>query len=143
MTVRPYPQHVAEAEGFSPFPTPSDFGADMKFGFFEEEVTLATDGLETETVAEIPANAIVLGVMAIVTTTITTSTAWSVGDTDSAARYAANNTTLTAGEKSDPVGVPFLNTVARKVMITATVANPGAGKVRVLAYYLAMTLPTS
>lgn len=142
MTLRPYPQHAAEYENFSPFDE-NEHGADLQFDSFDEEVTLATDGLETETVAKIPANAIVLAVMAIVTTTITTSTAWSVGDTDSAARYAANNTTLTAGEKSDPVGVPFLNTVERSVMITTTVANPGAGKVRVVAYFLKMTLPTS
>lgn len=119
-----------------------------------EEVTLATDGLTTDTTANLlPANSIILNVTGIVTTTITTATGWKLGDANVAGRFTANNTTLTAGTR-DTGSVHWLSdttaanagpyqVTAAKVRITAAAANPGAGKVRVCVTALTFTAPTS
>src|SRR6185436_20175637 len=106
-----------------------------------ELLTLSTSGLTTDTSANLlPANAIILSVTCRVTTTITTTTNWAVGDPTTAARFSAANATLTSGTTS--IGLDHLSgavatlaagptqIAAAKVRITCTGANPGAGAIR-------------
>lgn len=118
----------------------SDAGVRVKVVPMEEEITLATDGLTTDSTANLLlANSIVLPVYAYVTTTITTATNWAVGVSGTAAKFLAATTDLTAG--TEKVGaahwagtVAIFNAAAGKVRITCTGSNPGAGKVRVTVF---------
>ncbi len=123
-------------------------------GYASEEITLATGGLTTDSAANLlPANSLIEAVTARVTTTITTTTNWAVGDTTTSARFSSANATLTAGTTS--VGVNHqkggvstdaagpTQTSAAKVRITCTGSNPGAGKIRVTVYYSQFVAPTS
>lgn len=118
-----------------------------------EEITLDTGGATTDSSANLlPANAVIVAVVARVTQTITTATDWSLGDATTAARFAAANSTLTAGTTS--VGLAHLQggvstdatgpvqTAAAKLRVTCT-GTPGAGKVRVTVFYLVSVAPTS
>jgi hypothetical protein len=111
-----------------------------------ELVTLATGATTTDTSANLlPANSLLLGVTGTVNTTITSAcTGWELGDSVTAARFTANDTTLTAGEKK--VGsvqvttaiasatAGMFQTSAAKVRITCAGGNPGAGKIRVVTW---------
>ena len=123
-------------------------------GFLMEEITLSTVGLTTDSVANLlPADAIIEAVVARVTTTITTTTNWAVGDPTTSARFSSANATLVAGTTSvglnhqkgavttDAAGPT--QTTAAKVRITCTGANPGAGKIRVTVFYSVFVAPTS
>lgn len=118
----------------------SDAGVRVKVIPMEEEITLATDGLTTDSTANLLlANSIVLPVYSYVTTTITTATNWAVGVSGTAAKFLAATTDLTAG--TEKVGaahwsgtVAIFNASAAKVRITCTGSNPGAGKVRVTVF---------
>lgn len=125
-------------------------GALLTPTILSEEMTLATGATTTDSTANLlPANAIILQVVARVTTTITASaTGWSLGDGSTAARFRANDTNLTAG--STGVGmahltgtVAFIQAAAAKLRITCAGGNPGAGKVRVSVLALVATAPTS
>lgn len=128
-------------------------GAKLDIGTASEEITLSTSGATTDSSANLlPSNALILGVEARVTTTITTATDWKVGDGTTAARFSAANSTLVAGTTS--VGLDHwkggigtdaagpTQTSAAKVRITTT-GTPGAGKIRVTVFYLKFTAPTS
>ena len=116
-----------------------------------EEITLSTSGLTTDSTANLlPANAIIQAVTARVTTTITTTTDWKVGDATIAGRFSGANSTLTSGTTS--VGLVHIDqtgtsgprqTSAAKVRITCTGSNPGAGKIRVTVFYRQFIPPTS
>lgn len=117
-------------------------------------VTLGT-GATTTTVctACIPINGMVLGVVARVTTTITSAcTGWELGDGTTAARFTANNTTLTAGTVSaadtqTTSGVAstttgMLNiTSAKNIVNTCAGGNPGAGAMHVHAFGYLLATP--
>lgn len=119
-----------------------------------ELLTLSTGGLTTDTSANLlPAGAIILSVTCRVTTTITTTTNWAVGDPTTAARFSAANATLTAGTTS--IGLDHLSgavatlaagptqAAAAKVRITCTGANPGAGAIRITVHYILLGAPSS
>jgi hypothetical protein len=66
-----------------------------------ELLTLSTVGLTTDTTNNLlPVDSIIESVEARVTTTITTTTNWAVGDATTGARFCAANATLTAGTTS-------------------------------------------
>lgn len=128
-------------------------GANLAIGASSEEITLSTSGTTTDSSANLlPANSLILGVVARVTTTITTATDWKLGDPTTAGRFTAANSTLTAGTTDIGIlhwsgAVSTLATgpsqaAAAKLRITTT-GTPGAGKVRVTVFYLTLTAPTS
>lgn len=118
-------------------------------------VTLSTGGTTTDTATNVlPANSIIDMVQGVVSTTITGScTGWELGDATTAARFRANDTTLTAGEGGNgavalTTGVASATTgiyqaSAAKVRITCAGGNPSAGAVRVIVYGRTFTPPTS
>jgi hypothetical protein len=129
-------------------------GASWTWGASSEEITLSTVGLTTDSVANLlPANSIIEAVVARITTTITTTTNWAVGDGTTSARFSSANATLTAGTTSvglnhqkggvttDAAGPT--QTAAAKVRVTCTGANPGAGKIRVTVFWKTYVPPTS
>lgn len=129
-------------------------GAQTNIKTISESITLATGGLTTDSTADLlPANSLILAVTARVTTTITTTTDWALGDATTATRFSDASATLTAG--TTVVGVNHqkggvstdatgqTQTAAAKLRITCSGANPGAGVVRVTVTYLELTAPTS
>lgn len=133
--------------------TSSSNGQSYSIGAVHELITLNTAGTTTDSTNNLlPANSLILSVVARVTTTITTATNWSLGDATTSARFAAANTNLTAGTTS--VGMQQMQgsvaadaagpvqTTAAKLRIT-TSGTPGAGAIRVTVYYISFTPPTS
>lgn len=129
-------------------------GGYVQEGTNTELITLDTGALVTDSTANLlPANSIIDAVTARVTTTITTSTDWAVGDPTTAARFSSANATLAAGTTSvglnhqqgsvatDATGP--VQIAAAKVRITVTGANPGAGAIRVTVHYRTFVAPTS
>lgn len=129
-------------------------GGTWVMGQASELLTLSTVGLTTDTAANLlPVDAIIEAVVCRVTTTITTTTNWAVGDGTTAARFRAANATLTAGTTS--VGIDHWSgavttlaagpsqAAAAKVRITCTGANPGAGVIRITVFYRKFVAPTS
>ncbi len=120
----------------------SDAGVRFRVVVKEELITLATDGLTTDSTANLlMAGAIIAPVFAEVVTTITTATGWSVGINGTAARFLANTTDLTAGTTKVGMAhltgtVAFIQAADAKVRITAAANNPGAGAVRVTVFNL-------
>ena len=120
------------------------------------DVTLGT-GATTTTLCTscIPINAIVLGVTARVTTTITgTCTGWELGDGTTAGRFTANNTGLTAGTVSaadiqTTSGVAstttgMLNiTTAKNIVSTCATGNPSAGAIHAHAWGYVLATPNN
>lgn len=124
-----------------------------KLRSISESITLSTSGLTTDSSANLlPANSIIEAVVARVTTTITTTTNWALGDATTAARFAAANSTLVSGTTS--VGLAHqqggistdatgpVQTAAAKLRITCTGSNPGAGVIRVTVFYRQFVAPT-
>jgi hypothetical protein len=129
-------------------------GATWTRGFITESLTLSTVGLTTDTTLNLlPAGALIEAVCCRVTTAITLTTNWAVGDPTTAARFSAANATLAAGTTS--VGIDqwsgAVTTLAAgpsqaanaKVRITCTGANPGAGVIHITTFYRSFTPPTS
>ena len=115
-----------------------------------ELVTLATGAAFTDSTGNLlPANSIIEGVVARVTTAITTAANWSLGDATIATRFSAANSTLIAGTTQvgnkcmDQTGTSGpIQTTAAKLRITCN-ANPGAGVIRVTVFYRSLVPPTS
>jgi len=115
-----------------------------------ELLTLSTSGTTTNTSANLlPADSVIEAVVARVTTTITTATDWTVGDPTTPARFAAANSTMTAGTTSvgtvhvDQTGAAGPRQTANaKVRITTT-GTPGAGVIRITVFYRKFRAPTS
>lgn len=129
-------------------------GAQWICGYVSEEITLSTTGLTTDSTANLlPANSVIEGVCARVTTTITLTTSWAVGDGTTSARFSSANATLVAGTTS--VGLNHLSGAsttlatgpsqvsAAPVRITCAGANPGAGKIRITVFYRQYITSTS
>lgn len=114
------------------------YGGGVRWVTQVEEITLDTGGTTTDSVANLlPADAVIEAVSVRVTTTITTAVNFQVGDTSTAARFCAAQTTLTAGttyacsDFADQTGAGGpIQAAADQIRIT-TNANPGAGKIRV------------
>lgn len=127
----------------------SDAGIRGRFQILEEEVTLSTSGLTTDSTANLlPAASLILGLYAKVTTTITTTTSWAVGDASTADRFTDANSTLIAGTASGSANIfnqakavaysPY-QAAAAKVRITGAGSNPGAGKIRLTVFAFTMS----
>lgn len=129
-------------------------GAQWVCGSNSELLTLSTGGLTTDTVGNLlPANSIIESVVVRVTTTITNTTNWAVGDGTTSGRFASANGTLTAGTTT--VGLNHWSgavttlaagpsqSSASKVRITCTGSNPGAGAVRITVFYRTFVAPSS
>lgn len=128
-------------------------GATCVIGQIHESLTLSTSGTTTDTTANLlPANSLILGVTARVTTTITTATDWSLGDATIATRFASANAVMTAGSTS--VGLNHLKggvaldttgpvqVAAAKLRVTTTL-TPGAGVIRLTVFYMQFTAPAA
>ena len=128
-------------------------GASASIKAVSEEITLSTIGATSDSVANLlPANSLILAVVARVTDTIVTATAWKLGDGTTAARFTAANNTIIAG--TTDIGIVqwsgAITTLvagpsqpaADKVRITTT-GTASAGKVRVTVFYLELVAPTS
>lgn len=122
-----------------------------------ENLTLSTSGATTDTVGNLlPANSIIMAVSGTVTTTITTATDWKLGDSVTAGRFSAADTTLTAGESVPKSGFPpvqigtgvasattgVYQASAAKVRVTCT-GTPGAGAIRITVWGFTITDATS
>lgn len=119
-------------------------GLQMNFGMVSEEITLNTGGTTTLGTADlIPANSLIWGGAARVTTTITTATDWTVSMDTGGATLVATNATMTAGT----TGVAFPNDApagfAADRFKIVTTGTPGAGKIRCACFYLQIVPPTS
>ena len=119
-----------------------------------ELLTLSTAGLTTDTTANLlPAGAIILAVTARITTTITTTTDWKLGDATVADRFTIANATKTSGTTTiglnqwiatrTTAGMGPDQAAAAKVRVTCTGSNPGAGAIRITVWYVQLTAPTS
>lgn len=128
-------------------------GATWVRGINTELLVLSTGGATTNTSANLlPANSIIKATAHRVTTTITTATNWSIGDSTTAARFAAANSTLTAnttsvglahmqgGISTDATGPVQVSATTVRVTTTGT---PGAGAIRLVAFYEQFTAPTA
>lgn len=124
-------------------------------GVMTELVTLSTVGATTNTTNNLlPADAIIQAVTTRVTTTISGGgvTAFSVGDSTTAARFSASAGGLTSG--STRVGLAHMSgavttlaagptqSAAATIRITCD-ATPTAGVVRITIYYMRFVAPTS
>jgi len=122
-------------------------------GLLTEQLTLNTGGLTTDTTNNLlPAGAIIDAVVCRITTTITTTTNWAVGDSTTANRFSSANATLASGTTSiglnqhDPsvaAAAGPIQAAAAKVRITCTGSNPGAGVIRITVFYTQFVAPTS
>ena len=128
-------------------------GATWTQFFNEEEITLSTSGTTTDTTANVlPANSIILFVGAIVTTSIATATDWKLGDATVTGRFAAVNSTMTAGATTLGFAHMFgvvsatnagpTQASAAKLRITTT-GTPSAGAIRVCVMGYTFSAPTS
>jgi hypothetical protein len=129
-------------------------GAQVVFGSNTELLTLSTGGATTDTTGNLlPAGAIIDAVEAIVTTAITTATAFGLGDPTTATRFTAAGAAAAAlGTRI--VGIDAMNgnitttaagptqAAAAKVRVTAN-GTPGAGAVRITVFYRQYIAPTS
>jgi hypothetical protein len=134
-------------------PAQDAFGGNVQIKCVTEQLTLNTGAAFTDTTANLLlANSFVLTVLARITTTITTSANWQVGDPTTAGRFNAANSTLTAGTVSvgrvhATTGIASATTgiwqgADAKVRITLN-ANPGAGVIRLTSVLMLFTPQTS
>lgn len=125
-------------------------GAYTQWGSSSELLTLSTSGTTTDTAANLlPVDSLIEAVCGRVTTTITTATDWKLGDATIAGRFSAANSVMTAGSTSvgtvcaDQTGTSGpRQTAAAKVRVTTT-GTPGAGVIRICAFYRQFIAPTS
>jgi hypothetical protein len=128
-------------------------GEAATLSWVEELLTLSTSGATTDTAANLlPANALILAVVARVTTSITTATDWKLSDPTTAGRFSAANSTMTAGATIIGIlqwsgAVTTLaagpsQPAAAKARITTT-GTPGAGAVRIGVLALTFGAPTA
>jgi hypothetical protein len=122
---------------------------DLEFFKYTEDVTISTAGTTTDTSAGfLPANAIILGVLCTITTTVGGggASSLSVGDSSTAARWGTT-AALTAGSSNIALAwTPFKGTIstdatgptvgatALAVRLTVGGGTPTAGAVRVTAF---------
>ncbi len=106
----------------------------------EEELTLAGAFVDTADTAFIPDRAIVLGVASRTTLAITGATSYGVGIVGNTTQFG---NLLGAGLNSTNNGVigPTAFYADTKVRITANGGNFTAGKVRLIVYFLEMSVP--
>lgn len=110
-------------------------------------VTLNTGGLTTTTNTTVPTNFYNFGGAARVTTTITTTTNWAIGISGATGIFCSANATLTAGTTclANQVAPATTGTTSAMtaLLITTTVANPGAGALKARVWGYTPVQPTS
>jgi hypothetical protein len=121
------------------------------------DVTLSTPSATTTLCSNcIPANAVIEGVVARVGTTITgCSGGWELGDGTTAARFAAANTTLTAGTvsaadvqntsgiASASTGIMNQSASPKSIVNTCVTSNASAGAIHVHAFGFVLATPNN
>jgi hypothetical protein len=90
----------------------------------------------------IPANSILLGVTARVTTAITGATTFDIGDGTTANRFG-DDVAIALNTTSNRVIDPALVTAATSVVLTANGSNFTGGAVRLTAHFMTLVAPTS
>lgn len=128
-------------------------GEQSSNGYSTELITLSTSSVTSASVATLlPANSFIKSVVCYITTTITGSANWKIGDGTTTGRFIATNTTLTAGTRV--VGIvhrsPTISTDAAGAMqpaaaalVVTTNANATAGAMRCTVFWETYTAPTS
>lgn len=122
-------------------------GAAQIMGQIEEDITLSTSTAHTDSAANLlPAGSLIDGVVFLVLESVTTATAFSLGDSAQPTRFsvAQTGTQLLQGASGvalnqyDPTGatsdVGPIQFAASPLRITTT-GTPGAGKIRVTVFY--------
>jgi hypothetical protein len=112
--------------------------------------TLSTGGTTTNTGLNcLPANSVIDAVVYRITTTITTASSFTIGDSATAGRFCASQSTLTAGttgtcmvQWTSATAGTMGQVSAASVRVTTNV-NPGAGAIRLIVFYHTWTPPTS
>lgn len=110
------------------------------------ELTTIAAAATTDTVIQIPANAIVLGVSVRVTTVIPTAATFTVIGTTSSTAFQTGASVSTAATTTDAgtKACPYLNTTAQTIRITPNLTPAdNTGRVRVTIHYVEITPPTS
>jgi hypothetical protein len=108
----------------------------------EEELTLAGAFVETVNPAFIPDRAIVLGVASRTTLAITGATSYGVGIAGNTTQFG-NLLGVAPGSTNNGVIGPTAFYADTKVRVTANSGNFTAGKVRLVIYFLEMSVSTS
>lgn len=114
-------------------------GGQVKFFVDCGVITLSTGGVTTTTTVFVPNLLFNQGSSSRVTTTITTSTGWSVGIAGATSCFSTNNTTLTAGTTAFTTqGVPAVALATgataaglTAVLVTAAGGAAGAGAIHI------------
>ncbi len=114
-------------------------------GYLDESVTLHTSGTTKDTTALFPAGTCEVFVSSIVTTTITTATAYSFGTAQSATVFSGAWTGVTAGDTAVGGGtVANITTQASTFALRiTTTGTPGAGAMHVIARFKGIRPPTA
>ena len=109
------------------------------------ELTTIAAAATTDTAIQMPAGAIILGVSVRVTTAVTCTSTFTVGDSGSAARFstAAVSKAVSTTDRGTKAGA-YYNASALAVRITPdTTPSDNTGRVRVTIHYITVTPPTS
>lgn len=114
-------------------------------GYLDEDVTLHTSGTTKDTTALFPAGTCEVSVSSMVTTSITTATAYSFGTAQSGTAFSGAWTGVTAGDTAVGGGtVANITTQASTFALRiTTTGTPGAGALHVMAYFKGIRPPTS
>jgi hypothetical protein len=108
----------------------------------EEEVTLAGASVETADPAFIPDRAIVLGVASRTTLSITGATSYGVGINGNPTQFG-NLLGIAFGSANNGVIGPTAFYADTRIRVTANGGNFTAGKVRLIVYFLEMSVPAA
>lgn len=115
--------------------------------YASETITLDTGGLTTDSTANLlPANSYIDAVTARVTTAITTTTSWALGDASDADRFLSATTDLTAGTVKvglNAAAAGLAQAAAAKLRVTCAGSNPGAGAIAVDVWYRQFRAPAT
>lgn len=107
------------------------------------ELTTIAASAYTDTTIQMPAGAIILGVTARVTTAITCTSTFDIGDSGSATRFATG-VSKAVNTTSDGSVTPYRNASALSVRITPdTTPSDATGRLRVTIHYLLLNAATS
>lgn len=119
-------------------------GAQTGIHHLSELLTIAASATSTTTIQK-PANSIILGVDVRVTTAVTCTSTFTVGDSGSAARFSTAGVSK-AVNSTDPgtKAGAYYNATAEGIVITPdTTPSDATGRVRVTIHYLLITPSTS
>jgi hypothetical protein len=120
--------------------------ARLTMGSQTELLTLNTGGTTTDTTANLlPANSIIKAVTVLVISSITTATAYSVGDATTAARFLSTGCGLPIGSKCvglnaiDQTGAAGPKQIAAAKVRVTTTGTPSAGQMNITVFYETIT----